>query len=458
MNHISIDSVSQASIHVQSQIDEFFNRFRIATIFRRCGLRKRHGYSVRSLTQAIFTLPFIGKNFFRGIVINPDVAFGKDAAYQLLKATTYNWRKALLRLAVLLYSFFNRLTDDEREAVLIIDDSTYDRSRSKMVELLSRVHDHATGRFLKGFRMLAICWSDGVSCLPLDFALLSSADAKKRLCDNHKILDKRCCAYRRRKEAMAKATQHLEAMVKRTLAAGIQAKYLLMDSWFTLPATVDSVAKHIDIIGMVKKTPKIHYLHDGHWIDLMAIYRQLKKRRGRARILASTMVRIKDGRRVKLVFVRDKRKKDWLALLATDIGLNDEDVIRIYGKRWDIEVFFKMAKQHLKLAKEIQCRDFDALIAHTSIVFMRYMFIVYQCRCQSDHRTFGDLFYRCCSEVDDISFIEALYRVLSLAVDQIRKIGSFCEKTASAFFDAIIDTALQCVGLSKNNLIMKPES
>jgi len=71
----------------------------------------------------------------------------------------------------------------------------------------------------------------------------------------------------------------------------------------------------------------------------------------------------------------------------------DEDFVSIYGKRWDIEVFFKMAKQHLKLAKEIQCRDHDALIAHNSIVLMRYMFLAYQCRIETDHRTFGDLFF-----------------------------------------------------------------
>ena len=100
----------------------------------------------------------------------------------------------------------------------------------------------------------------------------------------------------------------------------------------------------------------------------MAIYRRLKKRRGRAKILASTNVLLKDTVPAKLVFVRDRRKKDWLALLSTDTGLADEDIVRIYGKRWDIEVFFKMAKQHLKLAKEIQCRDFDALIAHTTFV------------------------------------------------------------------------------------------
>jgi len=458
MDPISIASEAQENIRVHSKIDDFFDRFRVGSLLHRCGVRKRHGHGVRSLTQAIFTLPFVGKNFFRGIVVNHDLSFGKDAAYELLKGTTYNWRRLLLRLGQRLHSFFGRLTDEDRETVLIIDDSPYDRSRSKLVELLSRVYDHSTGRYLKGFRMLTVCWSDGESCLPLDFSLLSSADAKKRLCESQKVMDNRCCAHKRRKEAIVKATAHLEIMVKRILSAGIRAQYLLMDSRFTMPATVTALADHIDVIGVVKKSSRIFYRYNGRPMDLMAIYGKLKKRRGRAKILAGTFVELKDGRRVKLVFVRDKRKKDWLALLSTDATLSDADIVRIYGKRWDIEVFFKMAKHHLKLAKEIQCRDFDALIAHTSIVFMRYMFLVYQCRIETDHRTFGDLFYFCCDEVSDVSFIEALYRILTLAVGQLRNIGNFCERTASAFFDAIIDIALQCVGLSKNTLIMKPES
>ena len=452
MDHTSIASQSQAHIHVQSKIDDFFGHFKIATLMHRCGVRKHHGHSVRSLTQAIFTLPFVGKNFFRGIVLNRDLPFGKDAAYQLLKGKTFNWRRLLLSLGRRLSGVFNRLTSEDRESVLIIDDSPYDRSRSKWVELLACVWDHSTGRFLKGFRMLTICWSDGTSCLPLDFALLSSTDAKKRLCDSKKTLDKRCCAYQRRKEATEKATAHLEAMVKRILAAGISAQYLLMDSWFTMPATVVALAQHLNVIGMVKKSSRIHYTFDGQAMDLKAIYRRLRKRRGRAKILASANVMLKDAVAAKLVFVRDKRKKDWLALVSTDTDLADEDIVRIYGKRWDIEVFFKMAKQHLKLAKEIQCRDFDALIGHTTIVFMRYMFLAYQCRMETDHRSFGDLFYASCEEIADISFMEALYRILTLAADQLKQLGTFCEKTAAAFFDAIMDTALQCVGLSKNNL------
>jgi hypothetical protein len=67
-----------------------------------------------------------------------------------------------------LFSFFDPLTNDDRESVLIVDDSTYDRSRSKRVELLYRVWDHSTGRYLKGFRMLtmflkkALGWSSAL--------------------------------------------------------------------------------------------------------------------------------------------------------------------------------------------------------------------------------------------------------------------------------------------------------
>jgi len=452
MHHNRIYSDSQADIHVQSKIDDFFDRFKIGTLLHRCGIRKRHGHGVRSLTETIFTLPFIGKNFFRGIVSNENLSFGKDAAYELLKGATYNWRRLLLSLGYCLFSFFNRLTSEDRESVLIIDDSPYERSRSKMVELLSRVWDHSTKRYMKGFRMLTICWSDGASCLPLDFSLLSSSDAQKRICGSQKSLDKRCCAYQRRKEAITKSTELLEAMVKRILAKGIHAQYLLMDSWFMMPATITALAGQIDVIGMVKNTPKVHYDYMGERVDIKTIYRRLRKRRGKARILTSTQVGLKDGPTVKLVFVRDKRKKDWLAILSTNIMLSDEDIVRIYGKRWDIEVFFKMAKQHLKLTKEIQCRDFDALIAHTTIVFMRYMFLTYQSRIQTDQRTFGELFYSCCDEVKDISFIEALHRILTLAVDWLRKTGSFCEKTAAALIDAIINMAWNNVGLSKNNL------
>jgi len=241
-------------------------------------------------------------------------------------------------------------------------------------------------------------------------------------------------------------------MVKRALAAGIKAKYVLMDSWFGMPATIARLASHLDVICMVKKTPKVHYRYGHQRLDLINIYKRVKKRRGRAKIKASVVVALADGTPAKLAFVRDSRKSAWLALLSTDILLADDKIVQTYGKRWDIEVFFKMAKQHLKLAKEIHSRDYDALIAHTSIVFMRYMFLAYQYRISADHRTFGELFYACCDEIRGISFMEALYRLLSLALASIQKMGAFCDKTLQSFVDAVIDAALDCVNMSKNKL------
>jgi hypothetical protein len=40
-----------------------------------------------------------------------------------------------------LMAVFNRLTSDKRESVLIIDESPYNRSRSKWVELLASIWD-----------------------------------------------------------------------------------------------------------------------------------------------------------------------------------------------------------------------------------------------------------------------------------------------------------------------------
>jgi len=221
-----------------------------------------------------------------------------------------------------------------------------------------------------------------------------------------------------------------------------------------MTAIIVNVSQHLPVICMVKKTSKVLYGFEDLRCNLMTIYQHVKKRRARAKILASVIVTLKDEHKAKIVFIRDRRKKDWLALLSTDIHLPDEDVVRIYGKRWDIEVLFKMAKQHLKLAKEIQCRDYDALIAHTTIVFMRYMFLAYQCRLETDDRTFGDLFYACCDELSDISFVEALYRILTLAADRLREMGAFCEKTAQTFFDTLLEIALSYVNLSKNKLVI----
>ena len=298
--------------------DYYFSRLKLGTMLNRSGITKTKGASPLELFTIVFNLAFIGQNFFEGIVRNKKIQVGKDAVYNFLNSSTYNWRRFLLLVSNQIYIIISHFLDDSSEEVLIFDDSTYDRSRSKTVELLSRVFDHTTGRYLKGFRMPTLGWSD--------------------------------------------------------------------------------------------------------------------------------------GNKAKIIFVSCDKKRGWLVLFSTDITIADEEMIRLYGKRWDIEVFFKMCKQHLKLVKEIQIRNYDGLIGHTSLVMIRYNIISLFQRESIDDRSFGDIFRVCYEELANITFIDALKRILELAMAVLRKTHNLSKKIIDSMLDVIMGEAIAYFGLNNNRM------
>ena len=193
---------------------------------------------------------------------------------------------------------------------------------------------------------------------------------------------------------------------------------------------------------MAKDMTSNYYRHQNVLVRLGELYRRVRKRPGKAKIIASVIVPMEKGPLVKIVFVRNRNGRGWLALLSSDTALPDEEIVRIYGKRWDIEVFFKMAKHHLNLEREVQLRDYDGLVAHTSLVFTRYMFLALQQRFHDDPRSIGSLFYACCDEIQDLTLLEALHRILTLAMETVRKSGEFAEAVICAMLDAVMGAAI----------------
>jgi hypothetical protein len=117
----------------------------------------------------------------------------------------------------------------------------------------------------------------------------------------------------------------------------------------------------------------------------------------------------------KLVYMRNRNKRnEWIALVATDLTMSEEDAIALYAKRWGIEVFFKICKSYLKLAKEFQQLSYDAVTAHTAIVMIRYMILSLEKRKQEDPRSLGELFFLGFDEVSDIRFEHAVMLLMSL--------------------------------------------
>ncbi len=104
-------------------------------------------------------------------------------------------------------------------------------------------------------------------------------------------------------------------------------------------------------------------------------------------------------------------RKDYLVLLSTDTTLTEDEIIQFYGKRWDIEVFFKTCKSILRLAKECRSICYDAMCAQTAIVFLRYMFLAVEIRENVDLRTAGPMFCLAADELADISFAQAFEKL-----------------------------------------------
>ena len=406
-------------VSCENQIHQFFLNQKIGSLLKRSNINKEKGISPVAVFRVLITLVFTGKNLFRTLEVGGGCGMAKDTVYRFLNSVHTNWRRFILLLSSRVISQeLEPLTGAANMKALIADDTLYRRNRSKYVELLSRVFDHTDNRYYRGFRMLTLGWSDGISFLPVSCALPASSKEQNRLVPLRADLDRRTNGAKRRREGIRKATDVLVEMVVEAIASGIQASHLLFDSWFAYPATMRKLlAKGVHTLCMLKVTEKIFYRYQGEDLHLAAIYRKIRKRRGRAKILASIVVEIGEDHKgcpisAKIVFVRDRRTKKWLALLSTDTSLGDEAIVTAYKRRWDIEVFFKMAKSFLNLAKECQGRSYDALVAHATVVCCRYIILALAKRTHKDPRTLGILFHACCEELQQASFAEVLALVL----------------------------------------------
>lgn len=422
------------------EITRAFKALEIAKLLRAANIRKSEGFSSSYIFQLLVLLVFEGKNLFR--FLDSNIAKDrpqKDAYYRFLKQPTYAWRRFLFSLAVLVIQSFERLTSEKRVKVLIVDDSLFSRSRSKKVELLARVFDHVSGKMVKGFSMLTLGWSDGYSFIPVDFDMLSSANDSNRLVDIDNRIDKRTHGYKRRQDALLKRPESVRLMVERALASGLRVDYILMDSWFTNePMLKSMLAQQLDVIGMVKDM-KQKYELNGVWYSLTELRNKLKAG-DFTDVIGQLHVKTKSGIPVKLIFIKNRNKrKEWLALVCTDLTISGDEVVRIYGMRWDIEVFFKATKSLLKLAKEFQGRSFDMTIGHTTIVFTRFILLQWIHRQYNDQRTFGGLFYDYCDEVKQIDFIDALKTLLEV-LDEIKANVS---QRANALITWLLDKWIQ---------------
>lgn len=158
---------------------------------------------------------------------------------------------------------------------------------------------------------------------------------------------------------------------------------------------------------MVKKTHKMKFIHNDKVLSLTEIYKRSKKRRGHSKYILPVMVDVeKESKTIpaKVVYVRNRKiHNEYPCLISTNIEIDENEIIRIYGNHWINEVFFKVCKSYLRLAKECRSLSYDAVTAHVSIVFTRYMMLSVENRESKDERSLEELFLYFSVELADVT-------------------------------------------------------
>lgn len=430
---------------LSNKIINFVKLYRIGSILRECNAYKMRGIAVVEIFIVLISAIFQHKSIYQLLKEkHSGIKFEKDTVYRFMNSPHINWRKFTLLLGKeIIEKSIEPLTDEKRINVLIFDDSMFERNRSKCVELLAKVYDHAHDKYIKGFRMLTMLWSDGNTNIPLNFCLLSTNNKKCLLNSASDKIDHRTNGWKQRQLAITEAPSVLLQMLRDAKEAGIRAKHVLFDTWFCSPKSLINI-KNLGFyaIAMTKKDEKNCFVYHGKKQSVLSIYRTEKKRPGKSRYLLSVKAYArKDDEEipVRLVYVRNRNKrKEYLILVTTDMSLSEEDIIRLYGKRWNIEVFFKMCKSFLNLSKECRSISYDGITAHVAIVFSRYSLLAVENRNNIDQRTLGELFYIMVDELEDIRYMEALQMIMNLFVDQLKGLALFDEKRLDVILDKFL--------------------
>lgn len=437
----SILPQTQDGQDIFNAISSFFCTFGVGNLLRKCNAQKEKGVPILDIFKYKLCNVFSDRSMYMQLKTGSfRESFSKNTFYRFLNSPKTNWLRFTTLLSKNVADKVEPLTNDERVNAFVVDDSLFERTSCKKTELGSRVFDHTSMKYRKGYRLMTLGWTDGNTFLPVNSCLLASSK-ESNLIGPVEQFDGRSLAAKRRKLARTKGTNVMIELLKSALSAGYAADYVLFDTWFSSPAQLIAVKNlGLDSIAMIKKSSRIYYEYEGKQLSIKKIFGICKKRRGRSKYLLSVNVMVgKEKIPAKIVCVRNKKnKKDWIAFICTNPELSEEEIIRIYGKRWQIEVFFKTCKSYLNLISECHSLTYDALTAHVAIVFTRYLMIAMEQRRNEDDRTLGEIFYFFTDELRDISFGESFQIIITAMIDSVCAIFQPTEGQLELFIEIFV--------------------
>ena len=430
----------------------FLDRFDIIKLLGECGAYKEKGVPVRVIMLYIFNLMFSPMSMYYQLKMGAfHEDFSKNTVYRFLENIHMNWHVFLLRLSTAIIRHVAGLTEDkDKRYALVVDDTPLPKC-GKAMELVSKYFNHVSMGYEFGYRVLTLAWTDGVTTIPVRYSLLASAYDEKVRGAIRDDIDGRTLGARIRKLARTSMNELTVKFACEAVKAGIPADIIAFDSWFAVPHTISRLMKEakLTVIARLKTNSKQYYEINGKMVNIKALYTMSKKRRGKStwKLSVKVYLLVKERNKiieripVKLVYLPNRaNSKEWICLLSTDTEMDENEIIRQYGKRWNIECLFKCSKQYLKFGKDFQSPSFEAQNAQIAIAFTRYMLIALEQRESEDYRSCGELFMLFYTELQDITFIKSLSLIVSLFKEGMMKLLGVSEEQIQAVVDYVVSS------------------
>lgn len=246
--------------------------------------------------------------------------------------------------------------------ILVLDDSVVEKEGTH-IQGCGYLYDHSQGRTVWGHSLVSTFYSNGDAQVPMHLSPYVKVEDAPHL----------GVPFRTK---IQMATDLLERDLQ-----WVQPEAVAFDSWYFAKELVDLLsAKEQQWVTEARRNRLVRVGEE--WVQLRALFRSLPKEafhhiqeeveERRYRWMWEGVVEMKNVGEVKLVLLRTRRNsRGFRALVSNDVEMGGSDLLKLYKRRWDIEVQYRDCKQHLGMG-EYQMRSIRGIVTHLSLVFLAY--------------------------------------------------------------------------------------
>ena len=392
-------------------IADLFQLFKLNSLLGQVGIKKEKGHSIIEMLMIFMIVTLEGrKSLFSGIKFN-NLSKLKTPINDMLNNPNYKWRNLLYKITVM----YIKLSTDTKDSCLIVDD-TSKKKTGKKGEFLSWFYDHSIGTYFRGYQNITAVWCNTKSAIITDFEL--KIGKKKTKHSPRPKYNKSTHTEQRNRFAQETKTEIVIKMIKRALQRKIPFKYILWDSWFNNNTSYKYIFEKLIpqgkvLISMLKNGHQ-KYRYGNRDFNLKELYRRsenwslnnntgIKSKSIIVYILDTTSSkkineRTKIGK-IKICFFKYPHVKRWKAILSTDLNLSEEEVLKIYLRRWSIECIFKEVKQYFGYDQS-KSSKYCAMVADLTIRYMFYNMLCYK-KHKDEYASMEQLLIEFCEQLEE---------------------------------------------------------